>query len=358
MGGFLLARSGRLLRTSGVRERFADVDSATAALRTGDVPLIVGAVPFDPSHRAALHAPKSADFTPAELPETQLPAVGLVAETPSPAEHVARVQKLVELIGAGELRKVVAARSVQLAADAPIDPAALVARLLHRHPSSNAFAVDITGAGSEHDGAHLVGSSPEVLVSRAGSAVSLRPLAGTAPRRSDPVADRAEADALLASAKNLEEHSYVIDWIREQLAPLCSELTIPDGPVLISTPEVWHLATPISGVLRDQATTALDLAAALHPTPAVCGTPTDLALATINDVEGDRGFYGGAVGWCDRAGDGEWIVAIRCAEIAADGRSAIAYAGGGIVAASDPDTELDETTTKLRTLLGALDVTI
>ncbi|KAA0017387.1 isochorismate synthase [Antrihabitans cavernicola] len=358
MGGFLLAQSDRVLRTSGVRERFADVDAAAAAVRSGRIPLLVGAIAFDPSRPAALHAPESWDFDSAALPVGDLPEVRLVGQTPSPAEHVARVTRLVKLLGEGELRKVVAARSVQLAADAPIDPELLVAELVRRHPSSNGYAVELTGAGEQHDGAHLVGSSPELLVSKRGSTLTMRPLAGTAPRRPDPAADRDEADQLLASAKNREEHSYVIEWIRDQLSPVCSELTVPDGPALISTPEVWHLATSISAVLRDPATTALDVAVLLHPTPALCGTPTELAMKTITDIEGDRGFYGGAVGWCDERGDGDWIVAIRCAEVAADGRTATAYAGGGIVVASDPDAELDETTTKLRTLLGALNVTI
>jgi isochorismate synthase len=108
--------------------------------------------------------------------------------------------------------------------------------------------------------------------------------------------------------------------------------------------------------LRDPAPDALTLATLLHPTPAVCGTPSDLALAAIREVEEERRFYGGAVGWCDAQGDGDWVVAIRCAEITADGLEVLATAGGGIVAGSDPRSELDETTAKLRTLLGALGV--
>ena len=358
MTGFILARSDRVLRTSGVRERFADVELAADAVRSGRIPLLVGAIAFDPRKPAALHVPDSWHRGALDLPAGSLPTVHMTGETPSPAEHVARVARLVRLLADGEMRKVVSARSVQLTADAPIDPNTLVEKLIRRHPSSNAYSADLTGAGPQHDGAFLVGSSPELLISRHGRELTLRPLAGTAPRRPDPADDRAEADDLLASAKNLEEHSYVIDWIREKLTPICGALRIPDGPVLVSTPEVWHLATPISGELHDPSTTALDVAALLHPTPAMCGTPTAAALDTITDIEEDRGFYGGAVGWCDDNGDGDWIVAIRCAEIAADGRHATAYAGGGIVAASDPAAELDETTTKLRTLLGALNVAI
>ncbi len=188
--------------------------------------------------------------------------------------------------------------------------------------------------------------------------VTRPPRAARAPRRPDPAAPAAQAAELLDSAKNREEHSYVIEWIRDVLTPLCTELRIPEGPRLVETHDVWHLATPIVGTLREPAPTALDLAVLLHPTPAVCGTPTAAALETITRVEGDRGFYGGAVGWCDADGDGTWVVAIRCAELAADGRSLRAYAGGGIVAASQPQAELDETTAKLRTFLGGLDCAV
>ncbi|MFZ2177049.1 MAG: isochorismate synthase, partial [Rhodococcus sp. (in: high G+C Gram-positive bacteria)] len=272
------------------------------------------------------------------------------------AEHVARVRSLVDRLREGPLGKVVAARSVILTADSPISAEALAARMIRLDPGANGFAVDLSPAGEGFRGHSLVGASPEVLLSRRGRRVSCRPLAGTAPRRADPSADEREGRGLLESAKNRAEHAFVTAWITEVLAPLCTELSVPDSPVLTSTHEVWHLATPIEGVLRDPAQSALRLATLLHPTPAVCGTPTDLALDTIRDVEEERRFYGGAVGWCDAAGDGDWVVSIRCAEITADGLEALATAGGGIVADSDPQSELDETSTKLQTLLRALGV--
>ncbi|WP_063046416.1 isochorismate synthase [Nocardia pseudovaccinii] len=357
MNGFLLAQPGGVIRASGTRVTFDEAARAVAALRDGTAELIVGALPFDPRNSAALCVPEQAQRTvgpwrPAALPD--LPAVRVITEIPSPAEHVARVTKLVEQLNdpAQPLRKVVAARSVLAEADSALEPELVAGHLLTRHPHANVFAVDLTAAG--RPGATLVGATPEVLVARHGATVTLHPLAGTSPRLADPDDDAAQARELLASTKNRDEHAFVIEWIREVLAPVCAELTIPDGPQLINTHEVWHLATPITGRLRDPATTALDLAIRLHPTPAVCGTPTDLALDTIAHIEEERGFYGGAVGWCDAYGDGEWVVAIRSAEIAADGRSIRAFAGGGIVAASDPHAELDETTAKLRTLLGSL----
>jgi isochorismate synthase len=285
-----------------------------------------------------------------------LPTARLQQQIPSPAEHRARVAALLDRLSHTELRKVVAARSVVVAADAPIDPTTLVAHLMARHPAGNGYAVDLTAAGRR--GVALVGCSPELLVSVRADTVTLRPLAGTAPRAADPKLDEQHAEKLMASEKNRQEHAYVIDWIRERLAPLCATLDIPDGPELVATADVWHLATPITGVLRDPDTTALDLAVLLHPTPAVGGAPSAAALAAIAAAEEDRGFYGGAVGWCDAAGDGDWFVAIRCAELAPDGRTARAYAGGGIVIGSDPQAELDETTVKLRTLLNPLGVRV
>lgn len=360
MDSFLLSRADRTLHATGARQRFTDLDSANRALERGDAELIVGALPFDPEHPAALTAPGQAVVTPgpwqAPAPLPPLPPVRIVAQTPSPAEHVDRVTKLLDVLRRGELGKVVAARSVTLAADGFLAPESLVARMIVRHPTASGFAVDLTSAGDGYAGHTLVGASPEVLLRRRGRVVTCHPLAGTAPRRADPDADRAEGAELLRSTKNRDEHAFVTAWIRDVLRPLCTELDVPAAPVLIGTRDVWHLATPISGTLRDPATSALALAAALHPTPAVCGTPADRALATILEAEEDRRFYGGAVGWCDRGGDGDWVVAIRCAEISADGRRAVASAGGGIVVGSEPVAELDETTAKLRTLLGALGV--
>ncbi|UNQ39158.1 isochorismate synthase [Prescottella equi] len=359
MDGFLLSRSDRTLRTAGTRDRYDTVAAAAAALADGRVELVVGALPFDPSAPTALTAPATAAWTDGPWrPDTvaPLPRVTIAGEVPSPAEHVARVRRLVDRLRGGEFDKVVAARAVRLTADAPIDPEALAARMIRRHETANGFAVDLTASGEGYRGHTLVGASPEILLGRRGDVVTCRPLAGSAPRRADPDADQAEGAELLASAKNLAEHAYVVEWIRELLAPLCAELDVPASPELTRTGELWHLASPIRGRLLDGSVSSLELARRLHPTPAVCGTPTDRALDAIRDVEGDRRFYGGAVGWCDRVGDGDWVVAIRCAEIDADGTSALAWAGGGIVAASDPDTELAETTTKLGTLLGALGV--
>lgn len=184
--------------------------------------------------------------------------------------------------------------------------------------------------------------------------VICHPFAGSAPRSSDPSQDRRTGEDLAGSHKNRHEHSVVIDQLREDLASLCVDVQVPPEPTLSRTAALWHLSTSISARLRQSSTTALDLALALHPTPAVCGTPTEAAADLISRIEGDRGFYAGAIGWCDRNGDGRWAVTIRCAELSADGTAIRAYAGGGLVAESDPQDELSETTVKFRTVLAAL----
>ncbi|MGW0040341.1 isochorismate synthase [Rhodococcus sp. NPDC003348] len=360
MNGFLLSRADRTLRTAGGRARFDTVDAAVEALAAGDVPLVVGALPFDPAGPAALTAPETARFDAGPWRPDAVPApprARITATIPAPDEHRKRVAALVSRLRAGELDKVVAARSVVVETDTEMRPWPLLARLVARDPGGNGFGVDLSAAGGEYIGRSLVGASPELLLERVGREIRCFPLAGTATRHSDPDVDRAEGDRLLSSAKNLAEHAFVTDRIRAVLAPLCTELTVP-RPQLIGTGQVWHLGTPIRGLLRDPVPTALELARLLHPTPAVCGTPLQAALDVIREVEEPRGFYGGAAGWCDADGDGVWVVAIRCAELDADGRRLRAWAGGGIVAASDPVGELAETTAKLGTLLSALDITI
>ena len=148
-------------------------------------------------------------------------------------------------------------------------------RLVANDAAANAYLADLTAAGGGYSGAALVGASPELLVARRGDQVTCRPFAGSAPRLADPDADEASGAALAASAKNRHEHQLVVDAMREALDPLCVDLQIAPEPQLSKTAAVWHLYTPITGRLREKSTTALDLAVALHPTPAVGGVPAD-----------------------------------------------------------------------------------
>jgi isochorismate synthase len=344
----------------GVRTRFCDVRTAQAALRSGRAPIVLGALPFDVDRAAALLVPDAVLSTngPPDWPTGPLPAVRIVAALPPPAEYRDRISRARDVLAApgNSLRKVVLARALQLVADAPLDARVILRRLVAADPAAYGYLVDLSAAGDDYAGMALVGASPELLVARSGDRVMCRPFAGSAPRAADPDVDAANGATLAASAKDRHEHQLVIDAMRAALEPLCDDLTIAPEPELSRTATVWHLCTPISGRLRDKSTTAIDLALALHPTPAVGGVPTKAATELIAELEGDRGFYAGAVGWCDASGDGHWVVSIRCAQLSADRRAALARAGGGIVAESDPDDEVAETTTKFATILNALEL--
>ena len=356
---FVLAARGAVV-AEGVQTGFGSIADARAALASHSAPIILGALPFDLSKPAALIRPQTVQFLDAlpEWPLRMLPTVRIAETRPEPDEHRARISAALTRLRdpSTGLHKVVLARALRLAASGPLDARTVLHRLVAADPGANGFLADLTAAGGPYSGTVLVGASPELLVARRGEQVMCAPFAGSAPRLPDPEADEASGAALAASAKNRHEHQLVVDVIRDVLASLCTELDIAAEPQLRKTDAVWHLSTPVTGRLRDKSTTALDLALALHPTPAVGGVPAAQAAELIGQIEGDRGFYAGAVGWCDQRGDGRWVVSIRCAQLSADRRTAEAYSGGGIIAESDPDDELDETTTKFTTILNALGV--
>jgi isochorismate synthase len=357
---FALCGPTGTLVAGGVRASYCDVDAARAALRSGSTPIVLGALPFDVNRPAALLVPDGMLSTdgPPDWPSGPLPPVRIAAAVPPPADYRARIIRARDELAAPDtpLHKVVLARALRLVADAPLDARVILRRLVAADPAAYGYLVDLSAAGDDYAGVTLVGASPELLVARTGDRVVCQPFAGSAPRAADPDVDAANGAALAGSAKDRHEHRLVIDTMRAALEPLCDELIIAGEPQLSRTAAVWHLCTPISGRLRDKSTTAIDLALALHPTPAVGGVPTKAATELIAELEGDRGFYAGAVGWCDAGGDGRWVVSLRCAQLSADRRTALARAGGGIVAESDPDDEVAETTTKFATILNALGV--
>ncbi|OJZ64421.1 isochorismate synthase [Mycolicibacterium diernhoferi] len=358
---FVLSGPSGTLLADGVATGFSEVAAAQHALRTGAAPVVLGALPFDLDRPAALHRPgavrRGAGLP--DWPDTAPPAILHRETLPAGAVHRERVAEAVRRLRApgSPLDKVVLARALRLTADAAWDPRAVLRRLAGADPAATVYLADLSPAGPEYTDRVLVGASPELLVARVGDTVVCQPFAGSAPRSADPTTDAANAAGLAASQKNRHEHALVVEVMRAALDPLCADLEIAAEPELHGTDALWHLSTPIRGRLRSPDTTALDLALTLHPTPAVGGVPTDLAAELITELEGDRGFYAGAVGWCDAHGDGRWVVSIRCAVLAADRLSALAHAGGGIVAESDPDDEVDETTTKFRTILTGLGAT-
>lgn len=378
-GDFLFVREGRGVAGAGVAARVlvgagaaqmqraahaADSLLATAAGGRRDA-VVVGALPFAGDVAALLTLPaRTLVRRPRGLVSEVIVDAGgagpsstsagrgaaAVADTlspadASPAQYMAAVREALRRIDAGALRKVVLARSRTVAA--PANLAGVLRRLVVRDPGCHVFAAAIPGPGM------VTGATPELLLSRHGDVVVSTPLAGTAARGTDAASDREAAARLLASAKERAEHRLVVEAVADTLAPLCTDLRVDPGPSPIGTATVWHLSTNVRGVIRNRHLSALALAALLHPTPAVCGVPSDIARRVIADLEPvPRGFYAGLVGWVDGAGDGEWAITLRCAEVRA--AEARLFAGAGIIAGSDPRLELAETEMKFRALAEAL----
>jgi menaquinone-specific isochorismate synthase len=251
------------------------------------------------------------------------------------------VARAVERIREQDLSKVVLARDLHGHLPLESDLRRALVELALGYPDCWTFAVD-----------GLVGSSPETLVRVHHGTVTARVLAGTISRGSDAARDAAAAAELTASAKDQGEHRFAVTSVMDALRPHSADLAASDEPFTLKLPNLWHLATDIAGMLSD-GSSSLDLAAALHPTAAVAGTPRREALALIRDLEPfDRGRYAGPVGWVGGDGDGEWAIALRCAQVTSAG-DLTAYAGAGIVADSDPDRELAETTMKFRPIVEA-----
>ncbi len=348
------AAAGRLLQEQ-MQALLLEARNAHGIVR----PVAIGAIPFDVRRPARLAVPRTLHRGQAPQAGDALAApLELQAEratpSPDPAVYEAAVADALHRFQRGELDKVVLARALDLQLDRAPDQRALLARLARKNLNGYTFAIALpTSDGATDEPAAFVGATPELLVRRIGTRLVVNPLAGSAARRALPDEDSQAGQRLLASAKDRREHAVVIDAVVQALRPLCRTLEVPEGPSLLATDALWHLSTVLTGELADPLTTSLDLAIALHPTPAVCGQPVDRAFSVIEALEPvDRGLFAGFVGWCDAQGDGEWAVSLRCAELR--GRSLRLHAGAGIVPGSDPRSESQETGTKFRTMLSAL----
>lgn len=343
--------------------------SALAASRAdlGRAPVALGALPFSPDRPARLVVPRLTVFGKGDRASDAIvldplgdgDALGELArrgttsarESAVDAGHEMVVSPLDEperfrdavgsalrAIASGSVTKVVLARRVRASRSRPFDRAAFVRTLAHGAGGLTTFAVD-----------DFAGATPELVVERIGAAVASTPLAGSAP-----AASGAGGRTLLGSEKDRLEHRVVVEAIAERLCPLLARIDVPSEPRVLAAGPVVHLATPITGTLpRRSGLSALHLAAALHPTPAISGLPDSEARRLIAELEGwARHRYGGLVGWVDATGDGQFWLSIRCARVA--GGCATLAAGAGIVAGSRPECELEETTLKLEAVLGAL----
>ncbi|UOQ48670.1 isochorismate synthase DhbC [Gracilibacillus caseinilyticus] len=373
VGDYFLASPNQTLKGSGVFARVEwsigdtkyptlaeSVQSAISeAKEAGHThPIVIGAVPFDKKNPAQLVVPEEVEIAgPIEHHEVKehnnLQASYTLEPVPIPEDYERGINDGLDRIKKGDMEKLVLSRSLRMTSDQPIQVESILFNLAHHNPSGYTFALDLP---KENDRPRtLIGASPELLVSKSGFMVMANPLAGSRPRSNDPAEDQRRADELIQSAKDLHEHAVVVRAVKESLDPLCEMIHVPDKPSLIKTETMWHLSTEVKGIVRDEKTSSLELATALHPTPAVCGHPTEAAHEAIRYIEPfDRQYFTGMVGWCNERGDGEWIVTIRCAE--ATDHSMQLFAGAGVVAGSKAEEELAETGAKMQTMLRAMGI--
>ncbi|ACS85290.1 isochorismate synthase [Musicola paradisiaca] len=313
-------------------------------------PLLVGAIPFDKRQPAHLFIPQHTRWFPREelqsldVADTPI-AIRRLRESPEHEAFCRMVNAGVADTREGRLNKIVLSRLLDIDTDQPLDSIQMLLRLNRQNPWSYNFHLPLAQGA-------LLGASPELLLYKRGNDVLSQPLAGSARRSDDPLEDQQLRQSLMQSGKDHHEHRIVTEEIRRLLAPRCQTLTLPDAPTLLNTPVLWHLASRISGIVRNPQENALSMACLLHPTPALCGAPTPAARERIAELEPfTRGLFGGIVGWCDAQGNGEWVVTIRCGEIRH--HRVRLFAGAGIVPDSQPVSEWHETGVKLSTMLRA-----
>ena len=368
--GYLFVREGVGFAGRGVAARVT-IDDAVEFLaaiehhdEVGDTngPIALGALPFLPGAPATLVVPAvvvakdgrgRAWVTRIDGADGSL--VGAPPPTPTAASYTLRplvavdhylaaVAAARDAVRAGRMDKAVIARPIAVESDQPIDVHAVLLRLKATFGSSHRFSID-----------GFIGASPELLVEVEGDIVRSFPLAGTTRTTGDAELDAKLAEELQASPKNQIEHRAAIEMVRDTLLPYCSYLDWAPEPEIVKVANVQHLGSQAEGRLSHPTPTVIELVRALQPTPAVGGYPREEAIDLIRSVEGfERGLYGGAVGWVDGTGNGRWAVSLRCAELSDDRRTARLVAGGGIVADSDPRSELAETQAKFQAMLSAI----
>lgn len=372
---FFFASSKHALLARGVQQMLANTEAvnhlpevisamqANARERGYFNPIVVGAIPFDINQKAQLVIPDYLERTRQvkynatnKLTTNGVTQALEIRQIPTPKNYKAGVSKALNQFRTSELNKVVLSRSLQVTTPDSIDVQQLLEQLASHNSAGYTFAVNLPSKNPMISKSRtLLGASPELLVSRSGTLVQANPLAGSIPRSTNVKEDQQRATDLLKSTKDLHEHAVVVDAVAESLRPYCKILNVPAKPSVISTATMWHLSTFIQGELLDPTTSSLTLAYALHPTPAVCGYPPNMAKAAIKSIEPfDRGFFTGMVGWCDSHGDGEWVITIRCAEVA-DNQMTL-FAGAGVVEGSCPESEFNETVAKFRTMLNAIGI--
>lgn len=312
-------------------------------------PIVIGSIPFDVKQATELFVPKSYQFTDllsSATPDSKSkPQMTSLKQVTNESHYKGAVNKALSLFEQTQLDKVVLSRAIDVETSHILDAEVMANTLYQQNPDAYVFCIP------QSNGKTLIGASPELLIKKQGVNVFSNPLAGSRKRVAEPEAATRITHELWHCEKDRYEHKLVADAVEKGLSPYCSSLSAPQAPSVINTPTMWHLSTKFSGNLM-QDISVLELAYDLHPTPAVCGTAKALAKATIKELEGyDREQFCGAVGWMDSEGNGEWVVTIRCGVMS--NKSIRLYAGAGVVAGSDPESEFQETEAKLNTMLNA-----
>ncbi|MCX6420416.1 MAG: isochorismate synthase [Actinobacteria bacterium] len=345
------------------RNELLNFDIANNVLGSGTGPILFASFSFSENEESVLIIPKvvigekKGKSWISWIGNNPQPIVHQIASVAKPlelqwsgsngVEWQARVSKAIAEIKNNYLEKVVLARFIDCKVTSPISVARILQNLAAEYPATWIFS-----------NAGLVGATPELLVRLSKSLVTSRILAGTIRKTGNDEKDLALAGSLARSSKDLEEHEYAVRSVADVLAPICTSTNVPETPFVLHLANVMHLATDVTGVLTDSASPAdiFELADKLHPSAAVCGTPTALAKKTINDIEGiSRGRYAGPIGWIDARGDGELGIALRCGQISEDAKTIRLFAGCGIVNGSDPESEYAESQAKLLPVRSALE---
>ncbi|RBP85763.1 isochorismate synthase [Marinomonas rhizomae] len=365
---FLFNSNFNLVRTNGIRQRItvpllsgAFHQEVQTVFKKEKIqgrcnPILVGAIPFDMNQPAQLVIPEwyerakpfSCTFSPF-IDKDFIHHASQHSFTPNYVDFIDMIEQALSILKNSSLKKVVLSKILKLTLDRNVDIPRLLANIMAQNPSAYHFSVPL-------ENSVLIGASPELLVRKQGNNIFSNPLAGSAKRFRDVDADREAAQTLSNSVKDQYEHRLVVDAIHAALLPLVESFRAQEKPRLISTPTMWHLSTDIEATLPTINTPSIfDLIKHIHPTPAMCGTPTVQAQHRIEALEPhQRGFFSGLVGWCDAEGNGEWAIAIRCAEVS-DNKVTL-FAGAGIVPDSNPESEWLETSAKMRTMLNAFGI--
>lgn len=317
---------------------------------------IMGGLPFSSSADVNLMLMQDAKvYQKALFSQTDINLDDLILKQadylPSGEHYKQQVEYLVQQMRAQKLDKAVLARILQLEFDENLPVSDVFYNLAKHNPEGYNYAV----ARHPQSEGWFVGASPELLIAKQNNKIWSKPVAGTLARDDDPILDQNNARALLASQKDQHEHALVIEMIADELTPFCKQLHVPKQPSLIRTKRLWHLASHITGELKQADTHVFDLIERLHPTPAICGEPSSVAKNLIHQLEPfNRELFAGTMGWVDAEGNGEWSVTVRCARIYQN--IARLFAGAGIVEASRPQAEHAETAAKFRTVLDGFQI--